>query len=71
MIEFFNWLLNPRLYKDREEERFRRIIPNLKTSEILEYAKESERFREGVAEVMLLELCKRVKNTGIPIDDWI
>jgi predicted nucleic acid-binding protein len=72
MLEFLNQIFAPKnYYKEKRQARFKRIIPQMKTSEILSYADHVENLKEDAADALFIELAKRVKNTGIPVDDWI
>jgi hypothetical protein len=72
MLEFLNYLFSPRKHlMQKREARLQKHIPKMTTSYILSCADRADDLQEGAAKVLFVELSKRVKNSGIPLDDWI
>lgn len=72
MLEYLDYLFSPKKYfQKRREARFQRQVSKLSTSYIISCAEQSDNLQEGAAKILFLELSKRVKESGIPLDDWL
>lgn len=72
MLEFLNMIFSPKTYfKERNEARLKRHAFAMKTSLILYYADRADELKDDAAKILFVELAKRVKASGIPLDDWL
>ncbi len=52
------WIHNH--FKKKNIALAKRLAPNMTMNELLNSGKEAEKLREGIAEVFLAEICKRI-----------